>query len=99
MPSLIGAIPLHILQLAISYYTDPFARPPSVIRPSLAYLWNLVAAYAATISHTVLYNRREIVIGFKNIFRRKSAQDVTKYDVHRRLMSAYREVPEWHYLL
>ncbi|KAK0448152.1 OPT-domain-containing protein [Armillaria borealis] len=55
------------------------------------------ATYAATISHTLLYHRREIAMGFKSLWKRKPLKD-DKFDIHSKLMGAYDEVPEWHYL-
>jgi hypothetical protein len=54
------------------------------------------AVYTATITHTILYHRREIVAGFRNLISRKSAFADSK-DVHTRLMRSYREVPEYVY--
>jgi hypothetical protein len=51
------------------------------------------AICAAIISHTILYHRREIVAGFRNLISRKSAFADNK-DVHSRLMRNYREVPD-----
>ena len=56
------------------------------------------AIYTATITHAALYHRREVVTGFKNLIRRKSAFADSK-DIHTRLMSSYREVPEWVYFV
>jgi hypothetical protein len=54
------------------------------------------AVYTATITHTILYHRREIIAGFRNLISRKSAFADSK-DVHTRLMRSYREVPEYAY--
>jgi OPT family small oligopeptide transporter len=54
------------------------------------------AVYTATITHTILYHRREIVAGFRNLISRKSPFADSK-DVHTRLMRSYREVPEYVY--
>ena len=54
------------------------------------------AVYASIVTHTYLYNRREIVVGFKNAIGRKPAPANSK-DVHTRLMKSYREVPEYVY--
>jgi len=54
------------------------------------------AIYTSTITHAYLYNRREIVAGFKNLISRKSAS-VDSMDVHTRLMRNYKEVPEYVY--
>lgn len=61
-------------------------------------LYRPVATYAATISHTALYHRREIALGFKSLMKRKPIGE-NKFDVHSRLMSVYKEVPEWQYAL
>ena len=52
--------------------------------------------YTSTITHSYLYDRREIAAGFKNVISRKSALADSK-DVHTRLMRSYREVPEYVY--
>ncbi|KAH7105168.1 OPT oligopeptide transporter [Auriculariales sp. MPI-PUGE-AT-0066] len=54
------------------------------------------AVYAATISHTFLYHRGEIARGFKSLLRRQGGLSAHK-DIHSRLMSAYKEVPEYWY--
>jgi OPT family small oligopeptide transporter len=54
------------------------------------------AVYTATITHTFLFNRREIVASFKDLISRKSAFHNSK-DVHTRLMRSYKEVPEYVY--
>ena len=54
------------------------------------------AVYTSTITHTYLYNRREIVASFKSSISRKSALADSK-DVHSRLMRNYKEVPEYVY--
>jgi hypothetical protein len=54
------------------------------------------ALYTATITHTILYHRREIVAGFWNLIGRKSPFADSK-DVHTRLMGSYHEVPEYAY--
>ena len=54
------------------------------------------AVYTATITHTILYHRREIVSGFKSLVSRKSAFADSR-DIHTRLMRRYREVPEYVY--
>ena len=54
------------------------------------------AVYTAIITHTILYHRREIFAGFRDLISRKSAFADSK-DVHTRLMRSYREVPEYVY--
>ncbi|KAF2173471.1 hypothetical protein M409DRAFT_15752 [Zasmidium cellare ATCC 36951] len=60
------------------------------------YYW-FFALYAATITHTYVYHRNEIVQGFKNLFRRLKSSSLTD-DVHNKLMKKYPEVSEWWYL-
>ncbi|EPQ54770.1 OPT-domain-containing protein [Gloeophyllum trabeum ATCC 11539] len=56
------------------------------------------ATYTATLSHAILYHRHEIAYGFRNLLSRKSFKENSK-DVHSRLMSVYKEVPEWWYFV
>ncbi|KAJ7889565.1 OPT-domain-containing protein [Mycena olivaceomarginata] len=56
------------------------------------------AVYTATLTHAALYHRKEILHGLKSILSRKKTSEIHK-DVHVRLMMAYKEVPEWHYLV
>ncbi len=57
------------------------------------------AIYTATLAYAFLYQYNEIKLGFLeffNSFRPAKARDMSRYeDVHNRLMSAYKEVPEW----
>ncbi|KAI3082272.1 hypothetical protein CBS147353_2683 [Aspergillus niger] len=55
------------------------------------------AMYLATIVHVALYNRREIMKGFRALWKWASAREEHE-DVHNRLMKRYKEVPEWWYL-
>ncbi|KAF5674560.1 sexual differentiation process isp4 [Fusarium heterosporum] len=63
------------------------------------------AIYTAAIAYGVLYHHHQIVFGFKeltNSFRpskRDNIHDGQVLDAHNRLMKAYREVPEWWYLV
>jgi len=59
------------------------------------YFW-FFAAYSAVVSYAYLYHRHEIVMGFKNLFRRGKRHDIYD-DVHNKLMSVYPEVSEWWY--
>ncbi|EIN12782.1 OPT-domain-containing protein [Punctularia strigosozonata HHB-11173 SS5] len=55
------------------------------------------AVYTATISHAILYHRHEIASGFRSLLSRRSYHETNK-DVHSRLMTAYKEVPElWYF--
>ncbi|KAH8887256.1 OPT superfamily oligopeptide transporter [Thozetella sp. PMI_491] len=55
--------------------------------------------YTATLTYALLYQRREVQRGFTEVFncfwksKRRTARQ--HYDVHNRLMSAYKNVPEW----
>ncbi|KAJ7140663.1 OPT-domain-containing protein [Mycena epipterygia] len=59
-------------------------------------LW--FALYMATLSHAILYHRREIWHGLKSILSRRKTSEIHT-DVHVRLMMNYKEVPEWQYLI
>ena len=73
------------------------AYSPAYLSAANAFMYGMFfAVYTATITHTVLYHRREIVAGFKNLVSRRSAFADSK-DVHTRLMRNYREVPEYMY--
>ncbi|KAL1617046.1 hypothetical protein SLS54_008041 [Diplodia seriata] len=65
---------------------------------SLTMYWFSFAVYTATISYSILYHRRDIVNGFQSLFRGYGKTTEEFKDVHTRLMSVYREVPEWWYL-
>ncbi|KAJ7124241.1 OPT-domain-containing protein [Mycena epipterygia] len=57
------------------------------------------AVYTATITHAILYHRREISHGLRSIISRRKTSEIHK-DVHVRLMESYKEVvPEWQYLV
>lgn len=56
------------------------------------------AVYTSTITHTILYHRREIWHGMQTLFNRQAASE-RHNDVHTRLMKSYKEVPEWVYFL
>lgn len=60
------------------------------------------ASYTATFSYVVIFQRNEIVRGFKAFYRsffNKASDDAIGDDIHRRLMRTYKEVPEWWYLI
>ncbi|EXF83712.1 uncharacterized protein N0V96_010772 [Colletotrichum fioriniae] len=82
---------------AYEAYSPPFLGAANV----MIYMF-FFAIYTATITYAALYHRHEIALGFKALigsFRKNS--DIEKdqvLDVHSRLMKAYPEVPEWHYL-
>jgi hypothetical protein len=71
---------------------------PAYLSAANAFLYGVFfALYTATITHTILYHRREIITGFKTLISGKSAFPGSK-DVHTRLRRGYREVPEYMYL-
>jgi hypothetical protein len=73
------------------------AYSPAYLSAGNAFSYGMFfALYTATITHTILYHRREIVAGFRNLISRKSPFPDCK-DVHTRLMGKYREVPEYAY--
>ncbi|KAF8173156.1 OPT-domain-containing protein [Mycena galopus ATCC 62051] len=75
------------------------AYSPAYLSASNALIYGVFfALYMATLSHTFLYNRREIMLGFRSIFSRERASQFHK-DVHVRLMESYKEVPEWQYFI
>lgn len=50
------------------------------------------AIYSATLSYAYLYHRHEIMMGFRNLSKRKSQKESGEYtDIHNRLMSVYPE--------
>ncbi|KAK4187025.1 hypothetical protein QBC35DRAFT_553123 [Podospora australis] len=70
------------------------------------------AVYSATITYGILYHRREIMMGLRGAwasmtarFRKHDDEDdaaelgIDQLDVHNRLMSVYKEVPEWWYMI
>ncbi|KAJ7155159.1 OPT-domain-containing protein [Mycena filopes] len=72
---------------------------PAYLSASNALIYGVFfALYTATLSHTFLYHRHEIVHGFRSILSRRKTSDLHR-DVHTRLMESYKEVPEWQYLL
>jgi OPT family small oligopeptide transporter len=73
------------------------AYSPAYLSAGMAIEYGMFfALYAATITHAILYYRREIVTGFRGLISRKSAFADSK-DAHTRLMRSYREVPEYVY--
>jgi hypothetical protein len=73
------------------------AYSPAYFSAGLAFQYGVCfATCTATITHTILYHRREIIAGFKDMISRKSALTDSK-DVHTRRMKRYHEVPEYVY--
>ncbi|EKG19829.1 Tetrapeptide transporter OPT1/isp4 [Macrophomina phaseolina MS6] len=73
--------------------------PVYLAASSLTMYWFSFAVYTATVSYCVLYHRQDFVNGFRSLFRGyKNPSDEFK-DIHTKLMSVYREVPEWWYFI
>ncbi|KAJ7597542.1 OPT-domain-containing protein [Mycena floridula] len=64
----------------------------------LLYGW-FFAIYTAVLSHTYIYHRKELYSSFRSLIKRRSLDQIAKFDVHVRLMKKYKEVPEWHYIV
>ncbi|PYH89621.1 OPT oligopeptide transporter family [Aspergillus ellipticus CBS 707.79] len=71
--------------------------PPFLTAGYLMAFYFSFSIYLAAIVHVILYNRREIMKGFKAVWQWTNARE-EHGDVHNRLMKAYKEVPEWWYL-
>ncbi|KDQ12029.1 hypothetical protein BOTBODRAFT_176795 [Botryobasidium botryosum FD-172 SS1] len=73
------------------------AYSPLYLSASNAFLYGVFfAVYPATLIYAYLHHRHEIVRGFKSLLKRRSPKAAYR-DVHNRLMSVYKEVPEWWY--
>ena len=73
------------------------AYSPPYLSASLTLKYGVFfALYTATVTHAILYHRREIAAGFRGLISHKSPFADSK-DVHTRLMRSYREVPEYAY--
>ncbi|PHH92148.1 hypothetical protein CDD83_8716 [Cordyceps sp. RAO-2017] len=75
--------------------------PVYIAASSVTYYIFFFAVYTSVISYAALYHWNDISMGFRslrNSFRRGGKEDGSK-DIHTRLMDAYREVPEWWYLI
>jgi OPT family small oligopeptide transporter len=82
-------------------YSPPFLSAANVV----VYMF-FFAMYSATVTYGILYHRHEIAMGFRDLWqsmRRKKDEEDTidknDLDVHNRLMKAYKEVPEWWYMI
>ncbi|KJZ77186.1 hypothetical protein HIM_03507 [Hirsutella minnesotensis 3608] len=75
--------------------------PVYITAASITYYIFFFAVYSAVISYAALYHWNDIKLGFSslwNSFRRDKRDEASK-DFHTRLMSVYREAPEWWYLV
>lgn len=81
-------------------YSPPFLSSANVV----VYMF-FFALYSATVTYGILYHRHEIAMGFRDMWQsikaRKGSENTQKsdLDVHNRLMKAYKEVPEWWYMI
>ena len=89
-------------------YSPPFLSAANVV----VYMF-FFALYSATVTYGILYHRHEIMLGFRDFWRSikkrtkrgraaaaaEELDDPNKLDVHNRLMAAYKEVPEWWYMI
>lgn len=74
-------------------YSVPWLSATKVI-----YLAVYFCLYASLPVHLALWFRKDIAKGFKGFFTRKKDRQQQYDDVHNRLMSAYKECPQWWYL-
>jgi len=81
-------------------YSPPFLSSANIV----VYMF-FFAMYSATVTYGILYHRHEIAMGCRdlwhNVRHRKGSENTQKseLDVHNRLMKAYKEVPEWWYMI
>ncbi|KAK5656720.1 hypothetical protein OQA88_4268 [Cercophora sp. LCS_1] len=81
-------------------YSPPFLSAANVV----VYMF-FFAMYSATVTYGILYHRHEIMLGMRDLWQsvkaRKAGENTQKsdLDVHNRLMKAYKEVPEWWYMI
>lgn len=74
------------------------AYSPAYLGASNAFLYGaFFAVYTATMMYVVLYHGKEIWSTTKATFKNRNVRG-DHHDVHNRLMSAYKECPEWWYL-
>ncbi|KAJ7101812.1 OPT-domain-containing protein [Mycena epipterygia] len=72
---------------------------PAYLSASYALLYGVFcdcSLHRATLSHAVLYHRREILHGLRSIFSRRKTSELHKC-IHVRLMESYEEIREWQY--
>lgn len=82
-------------------YSPPFLSAGNIV----VYMF-FFALYSATVTYGILYHRHEIMLGLRDIWsglrKKKNGTENTDrnvLDVHNRLMRAYKEVPEWWYMI
>ncbi|KEZ42704.1 hypothetical protein SAPIO_CDS5969 [Scedosporium apiospermum] len=90
-------------------YSPPFLSAGNAV----VYLF-FFAVYSATVTYGILYHRHEIMLGLRDAWsaikwkknKNGDDQEITQekadrdaLDIHNRLMSSYKEVPEWWYMI
>ncbi|CAG8213228.1 unnamed protein product [Penicillium olsonii] len=72
--------------------------PVYLAASSLTMYFFSFAVYSALVSYAFLYHSRDISLGFKSLIQSFKRGDGGHFkDIHSKLMSVYREVPEWWY--
>ncbi|KAK4209924.1 OPT oligopeptide transporter protein-domain-containing protein [Rhypophila decipiens] len=74
-------------------YSPPFLSAATAV----VYMF-FFAVYSATITYGFLYHRHEIMLEEANA-EGEGTNDLNRLDVHNWLMAAYKEVPEWWYMV
>ncbi|PKS13115.1 hypothetical protein jhhlp_000457 [Lomentospora prolificans] len=77
--------------------------PPFISAGNIVIFMSYFALYTALLTWATLYHRREITSGIKSLWAsirgKGDVETVQVPDVHNRLMEAYKEVPEWWYIV
>lgn len=79
--------------------------PPFLSAGNIVVYMMFFATYSACVTYAILYHRHEIAMGFRDMWqsikKRKGSENTQEsdLDVHNRQMKAYKEVPEWWYLI
>ncbi|KKA27173.1 hypothetical protein TD95_004305 [Thielaviopsis punctulata] len=78
--------------------------PPFLSAGNLTVYMFFFSVYSATVTYGILYHRHEIMLGVRDFWdsvrgRTSSGPSENALDVHNRLMSKYKEVPEWWYAI
>ncbi|KAH6637374.1 OPT oligopeptide transporter [Boeremia exigua] len=74
--------------------------PVYLAASSITMYYFFFATYAATVSYAVLYHRNDIMLGFRSLVRSFKKEKTNDFkDIHAKMMSSYKEVPEWWYLI
>ncbi|RFU72836.1 hypothetical protein TARUN_9426 [Trichoderma arundinaceum] len=79
--------------------------PPYIAAGNIITNFGFFTIYTGALTYGFLYHRHDVIRGFRSLFdsfrpsRRDEAAEGEALDVHNRLMKAYKEVPEWWYLI